>query len=85
MKFGIGLNFAVPKPWKPNAESEVFRQNAELAILADELGLDTVWATGRRGTVRTASSVQASRPGRARALVAAYNGNRQLLLAEGAS
>jgi alkanesulfonate monooxygenase SsuD/methylene tetrahydromethanopterin reductase-like flavin-dependent oxidoreductase (luciferase family) len=45
VKFGIALNFAVPKPWKSNAKSEVFWKNTELAILADELGLDTVWAT----------------------------------------
>ena len=45
MKFGIALNFAVPKPWTATSESEVFQENARLAILADELGLDTVWAT----------------------------------------
>lgn len=44
MKFGIFHELATPRPFTPEAESQVVMNALEQVRLADELGFDTVWA-----------------------------------------
>ena len=44
MRFGIFYELAVPKPWTPESELEVYQTSLEQVRLADELGFDSVWA-----------------------------------------
>ena len=44
MRFGIFYELAVPKPWTPESEHEVFQTSLEQVRLADEVGFDSVWA-----------------------------------------
>ena len=44
MRFGIFYELAVPKPWTPESEHEVYQTSLEQVRLADELGFDSVWA-----------------------------------------
>jgi alkanesulfonate monooxygenase SsuD/methylene tetrahydromethanopterin reductase-like flavin-dependent oxidoreductase (luciferase family) len=44
MKFGIFFEISVPRPWQPDTEKRVYDHCLEQAVLADQLGFDTVWA-----------------------------------------
>ena len=44
MKFGIFYELAVPKPWTPEKEHEVYHTSLEQVRVADEAGFHSVWA-----------------------------------------
>lgn len=44
MKFGIAFQMAVPRPWTQQSESRAYKLALEQGMLADELGLDHMWA-----------------------------------------
>src|SRR5206468_11001435 len=44
MRFGIGLDFRNPAPWR-RPWAEVYERTLEQARLAEELGFDSVWVT----------------------------------------
>lgn len=43
MKFGLLFEIQVPKPWQARSEYEKLTEALEQAILAEELGFDSVW------------------------------------------
>ena len=44
MRFGIFFELSVPPPFGRAEEQRVYREALEQAVLADELGFDSVWA-----------------------------------------
>ncbi len=44
MKFGLSYEISVPKPWTPESERQVFMDCLEQVQVADEEGLESVWA-----------------------------------------
>jgi len=44
MRFGIFYELSVPRPFAPGVERTVYENALEQVRLADELGIDTVWA-----------------------------------------
>jgi luciferase family oxidoreductase group 1 len=43
MKFGLFFEIQNPKPWTQESESRAFHEAIEQAVLADQLGYDTIW------------------------------------------
>ncbi len=44
MKFGIFYEHQLPKPWNEGAEEKLLNDAVDQVVLADELGIDHVWA-----------------------------------------
>ena len=45
MRFGLFYQQQMPKPWTEGTEVKSFNDHIEQAVLADELGFDSVWVT----------------------------------------
>ena len=44
MKFGIFIDLQMPRPWSKDSEFKLFQEALEQVELADQLGIDYVWA-----------------------------------------
>lgn len=45
MKFGLFYQQQYPKPWAPEEESRAFNEHIDQAVLAEQLGFDSIWVT----------------------------------------
>ncbi len=45
MHFGLFYQQQFPKPWSSAQESQTFRDHIEQAVLAEQLGFDSIWVT----------------------------------------
>ena len=44
MKFGIFYEHQLPRPWDEESELRLFQESLDQVELADQLGIDAVWA-----------------------------------------
>lgn len=45
MKFGLMCQLQMPRPWKPDAEQQAYRNFLDQAVAAEQAGFDYVWVT----------------------------------------